>query len=46
MHQLRSIRHMQLLGSVRFNRVRDVVDNLDFSLAAQLLRESRCPIPA
>jgi hypothetical protein len=31
----------ELLGTVCFERLRDALDNLDFPLGAQLLRESR-----
>jgi PAS domain S-box-containing protein len=30
----------ELLGAVRFDRLRDAIDNLDFPLGAQLMRES------
>ncbi len=36
----------ELLGAARFNRVREAMDNLDFPLGAQLLRETLCPIAA
>jgi PAS domain S-box-containing protein len=31
----------QILGALRFNRVRDAIDNLDFQQGAQLLREAQ-----
>ena len=30
----------EMLGAVRFDRLRDAIDNLDFPLGAQLMRES------
>ena len=35
-----------LLGAPRFDRLHEAIDNLDFQLGAQLLREPRLPIAA